>query len=384
VSDYKAILSGQSWNAMPNLANPRQPVFLTYTFNLLTPWNREQLRDVDKQAAREALTMWGDASGITFFETKDPLADIRFNQDYEWNTITAEAQFPSIWKEGQELSRSAIGGEVTLNEYFQDKLDRNWNYKLYVFLHEIGHALGLKHPFHQMAHNNQTLRSELDHVNHTVMAYNGASESMAGVRLGALDLLAIQSLYGAPWQDGKQVSAWSWNPKKEVLKQIGGPRDETIFGVAADDYLEGKKGRDKLYGFHGDDTLSGGLGSDILMGGGGIDEFRFDAALSKNNVDRILDFEEFETIQLSRKVFTGLTKGSLKDQNFSLETSTPLIPNDDFYDDEYPLTETTRIIYKQPTGQIFYDPDGSGPLGRTLFARLDSRNYLEAGDFSIV
>ena len=31
--DYKAILSGQSWNALPSLNNNKKPVFLTYTFN---------------------------------------------------------------------------------------------------------------------------------------------------------------------------------------------------------------------------------------------------------------------------------------------------------------------------------------------------------------
>ena len=71
--DYKAILSGQSWNALPTLGSMRKPVFLTYTFNppaLDSLWDWSRFGSADREVARKALQMWGEASGIRFIEVK--------------------------------------------------------------------------------------------------------------------------------------------------------------------------------------------------------------------------------------------------------------------------------------------------------------------------
>jgi Ca2+-binding RTX toxin-like protein len=138
---------------------------------------------------------------------------------------------------------------------------------LYVLLHEIGHVLGLKHPFHKMPHNKKLLGSEFDNVKHTVMSYTGGDADMAPIGLGGLDIEAIRALYGNPSQDGRQVAKWSWSKTKETLSQIGKSKADIIYGVNAKDVIKGVSGNDKIYGFAGDDSLHGGVGNDVLSGG---------------------------------------------------------------------------------------------------------------------
>ena len=61
-------------------------------------------------------------------------------------------------------------------------------------LHEIGHAIGLKHPFDKSdnSKNNHVLSAELDNGANTVMSYTGYSLE----ELGRFDIFALQRKYG--------------------------------------------------------------------------------------------------------------------------------------------------------------------------------------------
>jgi hypothetical protein len=256
---YKAILSGQSWNALPSLRISKSPVFLTYTFNG-PQWGSTKFDSADKAMARNALKMWGDASGIRFIEVKGRDAELKFQWKSEWGDHSARAEFPELDQDffDEGLVRDFSGGNIYLNARYRSEFSQHQPFELYVLLHEIGHALGLKHPFHRMDHNRQLLKSDLDHVKHTVMSYTGGDINMQSAGLGPLDIQAIRALYGSPSQDGKQVAKWSWSKTKQTLTQIGKSKADVIYGVAVKDIIKGGHGDDQIYGFDGNDVLYGG------------------------------------------------------------------------------------------------------------------------------
>jgi hypothetical protein len=371
---YKAILSGQSWNALPTLKTAAKPVFLTYTFS------SSGFSTADKKMARKALKMWEEASGITLLEVKGKDAELRFQwEEEDWST-TAWAEFPKLTRVSynrDERERDHDGGNVYLNEIYRTELSRKPNYKLYIFLHEIGHALGLKHPFHKMEHNSQLLRSSSDHVKYTVMSYTGAETRKAPFKLGSLDVQGIQALYGDSAQDGRQVESWSWSKSKQVLSQTGFAGADTIYGIAVKDTIRGNDGKDRLYGFGGNDTLNSGNGNDVLVGGDGNDRFVFDTALDPaRNVDKLVDLDvfgnELDKIVLSSAIFTKLSKGSLSKSVF--------------VDGPSATKKHHRIIYDGfDSHNLYYDPDGSGPKAAVRFAKTSSWEvFLDASDFIVI
>jgi Ca2+-binding RTX toxin-like protein len=275
MSNYKAILSGQSWNAFSSLKTGKKPVFLTYSFNDVS-WGSSKFGSADKAMAKKALKMWGDASGIRFLEVKRGDAELKFQWQWAWYDASAWAEFPKLTRDTfdgwQDQERDESGGNVYLNSRYRSEISQNSNFKLYLMLHEIGHALGLKHPFHKMPHNKKLLGSDLDNVKHTVMSYTGGDIKMGPVQLGALDIEAIRALYGNPSQDGRQVAKWSWSKSKETLSQTGKSKADIIYGVNAKDIIKGANGNDKVFGFAGRDSLYGGSGNDVLSGGDGNDK----------------------------------------------------------------------------------------------------------------
>ena len=72
-----------------------------------------------------------------------------------------------------------------------------------------------------------------------------------------------------------------------------------------------------LLGGGGNDRLDGGLGGDELTGGSGRDVFVFTTKL-KGNVDVIADFYVggYDTIHLSKTIFSKIAKGVLKQSAF--------------------------------------------------------------------
>ncbi|WP_262271722.1 matrixin family metalloprotease [Microvirga yunnanensis] len=377
--DYKAILGGYNWNSEPTLAPQRCPIFLTYSF--VPDWGEKRFNATDQKLARYALKQWGDACGIRFLETKSGNAEITFGwyTSYFDSTVVAYAGFPELYNvddvdPGAALERAFDAGGVHFNTQYKEDL-KNTSYQTYVLLHEIGHALGLKHPFHTSPFNRKKLSDADDHSKNTVMSYDNGDSTVYPTKLGPLDKLAIREIYGSSKADAKHVAAWSWNKRTETLTQIGKDIGDRVHGTGVKDVIQGRGGNDRLLGHDGADTLNGGTGNDTLYGGDGEDVFVFDSPLDHiGNVDKIIELEEDDSIYLSSAVFTTLPLGQLSPQNFS-EYDTP--------------DARGYIVLDDESNQLYFDPDGSGAAEKVLFARFtrnwhDSAMHLSASDFYVV
>lgn len=232
-SDYKAILANLSWVQPPSETTAKpQPAFVTYSFPTSVPVHvRDEFKGTartwmpfspaDMKLARQALSQWGEASGLVFLEVDAGLGDIQFN----WMNFAglkdkkdalAFAYYP--YDESREPgypSYSSLSGDV-----FMDLADRSSGLKardkmLFVLLHEIGHAIGFKHPFAPTIWNDKILRSELDNQSMTVMSYTGDEPP----RLGPLDLAAVRAVYGDAGKDGAHLSSWKWDAASQTLTQ---------------------------------------------------------------------------------------------------------------------------------------------------------------------
>lgn len=154
----------------------------------------------------------------------------------------------------------------------------------------------------------------------------------------------------------------------------GGLGNDTLAGAGGNDTLIGGGGHDRLNGGPGADMLNGGQGNDTLIGGGGADRFVFNTRPGAGNRDVIVDFRSGQDeIQLENSIFRGLgAEGELRAAQFKIIGTGSGVDASD------------RIIYDARNGNLFHDPDGSGPSARVVFAVLQGRPDLAYDDFLII
>jgi Ca2+-binding RTX toxin-like protein len=135
---------------------------------------------------------------------------------------------------------------------------------------------------------------------------------------------------------------------------------DELIGNALGNRLSGSSGADNLVGLSGNDTLMGGRNNDTLRGGqgadalfGGLDKDRFFFASIEEGGDRILDFEQEDSIVLIRKNF-GNIPSSLEYERFLISnTNSITVTNDYFLNDPV-------LIFRENDSSLWYDSDGSG------------------------
>ena len=231
----------------------------------------------------------------------------------------AYATYPSDSPRGSDVFINAIPSNTNPNE---------WSYAALALIHEIGHALGLKHPFSSAKDVDQIadppyLSAKEDDSLWTVMSYTQKPYSYM-LRYSPLDIAALQYLYGPSlaepvydnsffinpagpnfiWDgagfDSVEASGlkdplvlslhdgdWSWVGKKsEYITDPGqitinidtlieaattGAGDDLVTGNQAANLIRLNAGNDTADGGEGQDTIEGGEGDDSLSGGPGND-----------------------------------------------------------------------------------------------------------------
>jgi Ca2+-binding RTX toxin-like protein len=253
------------------------------------PWRA--FTATEKGQAVQALNEWSAASGLIFVQVAPGEGDLNF-QNVDFNTTSN----PSYAGAGGIGNYPFGNWDYSSYPYFSNDQDSSGEIFMNsqflsggavaygTLLHEIGHAIGLKHPTEividfaadpDVVHD-QVLSS--DDPTRTIMATVGDG-SGADTHLLQLDKDAAAFIYGAAGT-GEVVSSfaactntisdWNWNATTETLTQTTVTIGEAIRGSSVKDVINGSSGDDKLFGLAGNDRLIGDDGNDELYGGSGI------------------------------------------------------------------------------------------------------------------
>jgi hypothetical protein len=295
-------------------------------------------------AVRLALDQFSNVADLTFVEVQETALEVgtlRFGfTDY------VKGENVSGW--ARIVGNHANAGDVWIASKYKDKtFERDSDRIFSSLMHEIGHALGLAHPFDGI----DQLPTSQDFKNYTLMSYTDPENSFYYDTSGdynylisstpmVYDIAAIQHLYGAAthnagdtvykydptkpfveaiWDSGgydtldlssfnkactinltpgaySTITCTDWTMTDNlgiaagaiIEKAIGGSGDDKITGNSADNTLYGGAGNDVISAGDGDDIIYGGKGDDTLTGGLGADEFRF---YSGDGSNTITDFD---------------------------------------------------------------------------------------------
>lgn len=295
---------GPDWNYLTGVGRPNT---IYYTFNI-TSGNesgvagQRAFTDAQKAGAYTAFQYLQQITGITFVEAAiGSTAQIHLaNLDLDGTQTTGLCSWHS--------SYSYVGAE-TVTAYSADAyvyLDngtwsaQNQNLQpggqgYQTLLHELGHALGLKHPFADHA-GDITLPRAQDNTGNTIMSYNdkGGPYSV----FSPYDIAALNWLYG---RDG-----------------LGGALG--IGSTTGGRYITGTAGADRLLGTNADDTLAGVGGNDIIDGGAGADTLVLDGLQSEYTLAEGANRSVIAThANGSTIVVTNVERFSFRDGSFGRE-----------------------------------------------------------------
>jgi len=320
----------------------------------------EPFTEAQKSLTRQAFSYLESLLDLRFVETTDP---------YQPNVIVLSNN-SQIDTAGYAYLPSDVssGSDVFLSATPANRKPGEWTYAALTLIHELGHAIGLKHPFentNSTAAVPPVLSKEEDRTFWTVMSYTDQAVGYA-LKLATFDIAALQYLYGPSKQpqefdnnyflnpngsnfiwdsegsdsiDAGSISDpvflslhdgdWSWIKAKaerisapgQITINIGtsiesarlGSGSDTVLGNQEANRLSLGAGNDWAFGLEGDDIIIGAAGDDMIDGGLGRDRAVFEKSRDTYRVERLFDLqhvEQFESLLLSLPGSTASSVGS--------------------------------------------------------------------------
>ncbi|MFK3739111.1 DUF4214 domain-containing protein [Massilia sp. TN1-12] len=246
--------SGPDWNYLTPSGNVLYYTFSIASGNETGKTGQEAFTVAQQAATRSALAYISELTGIQFTETAAGIAaDIHLcNLNLTPSNVTGLCSWQSSYSySGDQLRSYTADAYVYLDnvEWRSQSMNLAAGTDGYeTLLHELGHALGLKHPFETTDDNTATLPASQDNTSNTLMSYTGRGGPYATYSQD--DIAALNWLYGG---DGLR-GAYGINSTSGGRYITGTSGADTLTGTAADDKLEGDGGNDMIDGGAGTDT----------------------------------------------------------------------------------------------------------------------------------
>lgn len=276
----------------------------------------------------KAFDAWADIANIVF----TPVAETAGGTVGDIRIAFTSAVSAGYWGYSLGVSdgRSNAHGDIWIDKAIIGQSFAPGTYNYMAMLHEIGHSLGLKHPF-----ETPRIPAGYDNQRYTIMSYTspervwwtnpatGRTEFLVKTPM-VYDIQAIQALYGANMKTRTGDDNYAFNPAAPSFEAIwdaggtdtfsvaaftngctvdltpgaysslayngisltnnigiafgctienalGGAGADTLLGNVLANILDGGAGSDTLRGIGGNDTLLGRTGNDLLDGGVGND-----------------------------------------------------------------------------------------------------------------
>jgi len=313
-------------------------------------------------AAMDAMEMFGNFANINFIAGNASNADIAF-RTYNLPSGVGGQAATSAYSTG-----ALATVEVTVDIDGAGTTFTPGGYGYATVIHELGHALGLKHPGNYNAGGGGASGPYLstfgltDNHDFSIMSYSAGTYTPSYSNMGnsitpmLYDIAAIQTLYGANHDYNSGNNTYTIATNSGVFTRWDGAGNDTIsslgfFGNVTLDVREGEtyithvgnshswnafganienatadSGNDTLYGSAADNVLTGGGGNDSLVGAAGNDSLLGGAGTdiyvingSGDGTDTITDADATGSLVIDTKTVAG-TAFSTGGGNFALVT----------------------------------------------------------------